>query len=88
MKTCKNCGTANEITAVHCTSCKMENQFSLHAAMPIDPQPEPELAHLQCINCGSHESAEVLHCTQCKFPLALVTPKPISKLATLNRKVG
>ncbi len=88
MKTCKNCSTANEVKAVRCVACNMENNFSLHAAMPIDPKPAPEPELLQCINCGNHESAEVSHCTQCKFPLALVTPKPISKIASINRKVG
>ena len=65
----------------------MENHFTLHAVAP-EVIPEPEHVTLQCVNCGSQESSEVVQCTQCHFPLALVSVKPISKLAQLNRKVG
>lgn len=88
MKTCKNCSTINPVSAVKCITCKIENHFTLHAAPREEVVEVKEIVTLQCINCGSHESAEVIQCTQCKFPLSLVSAKPISKLAQINRKVG
>ncbi len=89
MKTCNNCNTVNEVHLSRCVTCNMEGNFTLHAvATEALPIVEEEADKLHCSNCGSKESVELSKCSQCRFPLTLVSAKPISKLAHLNRKVG
>jgi len=81
MKTCKNCGTENQVHQVKCISCNMENLFTLHAAV-IEEVIEPEKKEIiQCLNCGDRQSVLETHCTACRFPLAEVKVKTIDALS-------
>ena len=87
MKTCKNCGTVNEVTAVKCTNCRIEGKFTLHKVG--EPTVKKEKEKIQCTNCGSHEPGHGLQCVHCHFPLAPTIAKSIADHdAELKRKVS
>ena len=89
MKTCKNCSTVNEVSAIKCTACNMENHFTLHAAVVEEEIIEEKKAVVQCLNCGTHQSAQDLQCSTCRFPLAEVKVRTVTSLsAKLGKRVG
>ena len=88
MKTCNNCSTINEATALKCVACNMHDNFTPMHGMTVE-EPVTETANLQCANCGSFHPGEGAHCVHCRFPLdrVQVTSFPGKKLQ-LFRKVG
>ena len=88
MKTCKNCGTINQVTAVKCGACNMEGNFTLHSTPNAEVVETKEYDTVECTNCGSHQSVQAVKCTQCRIPLTTTTAKPITTLTNLNKKVS
>ncbi len=89
MKTCKNCSTVNEVAAIKCCACNMENKFTLHAAVIEEEIVQEEKTTVQCLNCGDLQSAQELQCTACRFPLAEVKVRIVTSLsAKLGKRVG
>ncbi|MFK7773759.1 MAG: hypothetical protein AB8F94_16530 [Saprospiraceae bacterium] len=66
MKNCNNCGTINIDSAVQCTDCHMEGQFTFHS-LPIKKVELKE--DIQCVNCGTIDRGEGAKCLQCHFPI-------------------
>ncbi|MEL6923216.1 MAG: hypothetical protein AAFO94_04140 [Bacteroidota bacterium] len=87
MKTCKNCGTQNEVTVVKCISCTMEGHFTLHVAE--EPKPAAPTEKEQCMNCGEIHQAEGTHCIHCHFPRKRVELRNMASYSVpVNRKTG
>lgn len=88
MKTCNNCGTLNEVLALHCTGCKMPGNFTAIAST------EPEdgdgmVGNVQCLNCGAFNAGNGTHCLHCRIPLKQVRVKPLNnRVFQENRKIG
>ncbi|MEO1257332.1 MAG: hypothetical protein AAFZ15_00995 [Bacteroidota bacterium] len=88
MKTCNNCNTINEVTAIKCNTCNMYGDFT-PLSNSVEEVPDVPTKNIQCTNCGSFHPGEGAHCQHCRFPMATSMPKLIpNKSIQLFRKVG